>query len=366
MRIGHNLPFVSKKGATITNASIAAGKNSLDLTLRDFRSGRNVASKELNQNYRSALERAIGSINSHINADASYSKILGKDRVNAELLVRRGLADVDEFWQEAYPRYNSLIRSVLSERKSGGLHSIADKPIVANSGQPRWYEIADQKPSHGDFRNLIDNSTYIINMAESFAIIEYLMREELTGYVNAAMLPLYNLKRTSSAKFNSRHDLHSGGKVITTYAMTMYYRAYASCLNELIESLKNYSSKSKGGSLFDHTLISMTSEFNRSARDDGTGADHGFRAHSISLHGGMIKGPLVLGDIKRGETSGRYKGTWGEAAPTRLLNGESEVIKIGHIAETILTLLGIPGLSVNAFSLMTKDGKPLTKKARLV
>jgi hypothetical protein len=111
----------------------------------------------------------------------------------------------------------------------------------------------------------------------------------------------------------------------------MYYRAYASCLLELIDRLK-------AENIWNDTVIDTAGEFNRAAKGIGTGSDHGWQGASAAIYSGAITGPIVLGNIKKetGATSA-YPGTWGYGAPvTGLPSGQ---LTLGHVAATLAFLL---------------------------
>jgi hypothetical protein len=111
--------------------------------------------------------------------------------------------------------------------------------------------------------------------------------------------------------------------------------------------------------LFDRTLIQVSGDFNRSARTDMAGSDHGYNGSNYSLHSGMINGIKLVGKIKndRGQSIGQatndYLGSWGLA--DKLSESDPQPLRIGRVASTIAAALEIPSPTPNDNSLVTKD-----------
>src|SRR5690606_26764480 len=113
--------------------------------------------------------------------------------------------------------------------------------------------------------------------------------------------------------------------------MTKYFRAVASCLYELITALKNKQIPG-GGNLFNKVILTISSDFNRSARSNGSGSDHGWEGSSYTLFSGRIPGFEVIGNVTSENSSG-YSGTWGKAGLVAELMNKRMVI--GNVASTV-------------------------------
>jgi hypothetical protein len=78
------------------------------------------------------------------------------------------------------------------------------------------------------------------------------------------------------------------------------------------------------------------------------------------ISGSVANGPHIIGNIKKGITSGNNPGTWGSTAMTEGVSGGS--IVPAHKIATLATMLDVPSPVSTAESLVQlKDGKILPK-----
>ena len=97
--------------------------------------------------------------------------------------------------------------------------------------------------------------------------------------------------------------------------MNQYYRGITAGVLELIEQLKK--TKIANKDIWSNTVIQFTSEFGRSARNNGSGSDHGFNQMISSvLSGEVLNGPHVVGNVLTSPTLG----TQGIGAPIENYN----------------------------------------------
>lgn len=153
--------------------------------------------------------------------------------------------------------------------------------------------------------------------------------------------------------FELNNDQHFVGSLISTIGTTYYYRTILNCTETLVIALKN-------AGLFQKTLIHFGSEFNRNARVDGSGSDHGFKGSSTLLISGMIKETTVVGNIYKTDPAREYAGTWGLAAPHPInaINGRSTTpIRLNDVILTVCAMLGLPNVSANGKAVLrSPDG----------
>ena len=116
--------------------------------------------------------------------------------------------------------------------------------------------------------------------------------------------------------------------------------------------------------MFNTSVLNFASEFNRSARPNGNGSDHGWRGSNATLFSGMIKAPIVIGNIQEEKDS---RNGWGIAAPLDELGGREMVI--GNVASSISNILGCESPTPNDQSLVKIENhqvKSLTGRSKNV
>ena len=156
-------------------------------------------------------------------------------------------------------------------------------------------------------------------------------------------------------------DGHNVGSAIGLMGYSLYYRALAACIVELKSRLARAGGRQPGGSVFDETLIHLTSEFERRPRSDLGGTDHGWRGHTSTLISGRIRGTEVIGNIRTRSPEGRGERecTWGEGAP---LQANGRVLAYSDIAATLAHLFQVappaPGLK-----LLNGEGRGIVRSA---
>jgi hypothetical protein len=105
----------------------------------------------------------------------------------------------------------------------------------------------------------------------------------------------------------------------------------------------------------------VSSEFNRSARPDGTGSDHGSIGASAAIYSGAFtNGPIVLGNVVN-ETG---VNAWGKGAVVSSLGRQLE---IKDFTGTLAYLLRAPSpfIGLGDLSLVTLQGTTLVPKCEL-
>jgi hypothetical protein len=179
-------------------------------------------------------------------------------------------------------------------------------------------------------------------LAEGFALTEYVLKEGLVTSVELELgsLGQITLKENGAElKQGIINDMHLTGSISGVLLTTSFYRGIAAAILELADQLK--ATKINGTDLWSETVFQITSDFGRSARTDGAGSDHGFNQMVTSVYSGIIKEPLVIGNIKQNGINNNYTGTQGLAAPIDNYNQAGSPTPLMP-ASTVANLLRVP------------------------
>jgi hypothetical protein len=318
-------------------------------------------------NRRQAMDNAIKDLHSNVSAffgsKNPYASSLISERDSMIELFLKGTTGLKDKYLALYNKYRSLEVRAYTELPLEGLDDL--EIIVQKNFNYNIQTSTVITPSDigGDLRSIYSADSFIGSMAESFAIAEYLVNEKLTSSI---MVGLNTMNKMNFANFKYvnngtstrakdidflNFDSHATGSHVSLYAFSKFYRAFAACLYELTTALEQKN-------LYDSTIIQLSSDFNRSAQTQGSGADHGFIGCATSLYSGMFKtgnGPLVIGNVnnnKDGKISGvAYSGTWGIGAAVPEMG--NRILNIGNLASTVTTLAG--------YESPTKNDAPLLK-----
>lgn len=273
-------------------------------------------------------------------------------RINAKKMMMKQFGNLQSAYTQLNAKYLSLINRAFDATGSLSLAGVDSLQIPG--GQTALQRLTQAEYVIGsDLRTLTDMNTRIDSLAEGMAIAEFMITQGLSSSVNIQAGNFINifgtqlLNSTSKAVINNSRrthsvDVHFTGAHAGLVLFSRYYRALSSCLYEFTNQLK--ATPSSRGNLFNQSIVTVTSEFNRSARADGDGADHGWQGSNFTILSGMIDQFAVRGNIKTTET-GAYKGTWGLAAGVSELNGREAII--GNAASTIASLMEVKSPTPN-------------------
>lgn len=251
-------------------------------------------------------------------------------------------SQLDAEWDELYNRYKKLIDEVYAT----SYPLINDKAIglaPSNPLEEGWYRYvrtsttaknlgADKKL---DLRTMFEGSDGN-RLAAQFAVTEFLLARGISPSVSLSPGGRRNLMIDGKDTFMVL-DQHDTGFMTGIVMNTMYYLAFSSCLLELINTLE-------AKNLFKDTLIYWSSEFNRSPRTDGSGADHGAPGAHVNLISGRINGFKLIGNIYRNGAGAStnykkdYEGTWGVGAP---VDGKRQQLAIPEVWGSVAVALGM-------------------------
>jgi hypothetical protein len=286
-------------------------------------------------------------INSYVRAsrDALNARALArhpdaaliKSSVNsAQSMMSRALTSMNTQYAALQAKYTDLITRSLATTVAG----INDFPIgsVASAGSPRDFRhrVNSRIVEAADIRSLVNpqrnpSPTAIPSMANSFAIAEFILLNGFSQSVSVNLNEMTNLL-DGTTKSGYAFDEHVTGVLCSIYINSMYYLAHAACMLEFIDRMR-------AANIWNDTVVAVGSEFNRSPKNDGSGADHGFRGASLQLYSGCIPGPMVLGNIAQDASPTIYKGSWGSGALVPELSLPTD---LGHMINTVASIVRVP------------------------
>lgn len=312
--------------------------NPLPTLLEGFKKPAHLKARNLKESQSSAFEEAKTKLRQFSSKDSRASEILNSNISNAEKMIKKGIGNLEGYWNEALPRYKNLIQTAI--RTSGISHInsegiFSDESAVWNIQADNVYTLAKDF----NFQIAIENSM-IGQLSEGLALAEYVLAEDLGQSIEIFAGALENLKVLLKGEVASRnifhnHDMHGTGAMANIFIMNSYYRGLSAGLLELIDKLK-------AKNIWSKTLIQISSEFGRSTRTDGTGSDHGFNQMVTSIFSGAYGGgPYLVGNInKSGHPGEGYIGTQGIGAEIKNYNQKGRPTPL-MAASTIAQLLNV-------------------------
>lgn len=275
-------------------------------------------------------------------------------------LKDRSFPDPTAEWNRLVDKYKDLVTRVFERFKPGAINpipGISDKPVGHPTFRDQTYSITQTiKLYTPDLREMFvpkaGANQRVDRLAEHFALAEFTFLNDLSNSVTIAPRNLSDLKMRisdfTSAEVNRGvgFDEHFLGIMPSLMVNTALYMALSACMLELIEQLKT-------SGLWNDTVIQVCSEFNRSARLDGSGSDHGADAGSAAFYSGRIQSPMCLGDTLADSGNMVRGGTWGEGAQNNIAGGNFNVV---NIASSLSTLLGVASPYTAGISLVQEVG----------
>ncbi|AZZ36090.1 hypothetical protein CIK05_04550 [Bdellovibrio sp. qaytius] len=300
-----------------------------------------------------AVDQALSEFDKYADKNNFIQKSLTESKERSDALVTQGVKTFTDKWQPVYDRYLLKVKEAMSLNNTESFMDtkpITPPKMLANGNPDLRTRRADGTfmGDLSDYRKMVNDETTVANLAATYATVEILITMGLTQVVTADLGDLRNLvMNEAGGKFSLQMDQHFIGTLVSTIGTTFLYRAIINCTEELVLALKE-----KG--LFDKTVIQFGAEFNRTAKADGSGSDHGFKGSSVLLISGMIKKTIVLGNIKDDPTSA-YKGTWGMAAPHPLV-GNNYPLRLNDVCKTVCGMLGLKNVSNNGEYILKNNG----------
>jgi hypothetical protein len=282
------------------------------------------------------------SLSSRPGAQALYA-----DRQSAEDLIRKGVGDLSAMWGQIFGKYSALLT------RCNDATRIIPFPLTRD-GHCRD---AATQANNADFRTTVVPETRIRNWAEQLAIAEFLFSRGLGSSIvlRSTALELMKFAGTTIYSSNTGNTVSSTSTSTMTYSPgggdehfarpkmsilhnSVWFYHIATGLYELIQSLK-------AANKFDNTVIQICSEFSRVPRSDRVGTDHASDTGSLTLFSGVIKQPIIIGNIKIG-TNLSENTTIGRASAVRH-DGANTVLTWEHAISTTAALLRVPSPTAN-------------------
>jgi hypothetical protein len=307
-----------------------------------------------------SIDNALNLMKASAGAKHPYLATTFNDRANAKTLLLKQYGNLTSAYTTLVAKYENLISRSFGD-SSLFLAGVEDLVIPGNSSS----SLFDLDINGGDrmirytgtdLRSIMTVKSTITNLAASMAIAEFMITQGYSSSVqvyssNYAGMTIdsgiatdNNNAAYSSTNAGLNADSHFRGAYSALAVYTRVYRAISSVLYELTNQLKAVSTPT--GNLFDNTAISVTTEFNRRARMDAAGADHGWDGCAYTVISGMIPKLTVVGDIQKA-------GSYGEGATMSTLS--NQVGGIGNAASTVSHLMGVTSPTPNSSSYVTKD-----------
>jgi len=294
---------------------------------------------------RQTVQNALAALHAASKSNFAKHEILETSWTQAKQMADRDLTALMARWPGLFSKYKALVDTALSPHFVTPL--IDDKAIIVGSATlPAHFDGGLNLPAGSDARAMFHpvSPTVKPNLdqaAAAFAMMEFLIAEDLSDSVSARIAPIQSLNVGGVAASHG-FDEHNCSAGVSALINTRFTLAVGACLLEFIEVLKSLGK-------YQDTVIQLAGEFNRNPRADMSGSDHAFQGASVSLFSGQIEKTYIIGNVLRSGTDPIYPGTWGDGAPV-LLPGQTApaALNVGCIAATLATMLGVPS-PVSAF-----------------
>lgn len=346
--------FKSKRGLTysLIDYTSNATVNPIVTLLKSFKGEHHVRATHSKRNL-ALQEQALREFDRYAEAHGVTESALSKMYDAANNLIEGKVFDESAKWNAVYTKYRNLVSAALLPAK-GSIPGLNDRQIQTIAGDNRFQITQTAWLNTTDIRNIVDASTAVGRMAENFAVAEMLLGK-VTSTMTLNFSDMTNLVH-ANGRFTLAHDQHRVGTPVSVVGTTLFYRAFLSCMTELVKQLK-------AAQMFDRTVIHMGSEFNRQPRFDNSGSDHGVRGSGCSIISGMLAEGGVVGNIRvNNVNTGNYRGTWGLAAGFDM-EGAKRSLQVNDVALTLTSMLGVDNVVTNGRSLLQpKNGKWVLKK----
>jgi hypothetical protein len=289
-----------------------------------------------------AMKSALQKLGTFASSTDPAAIALFSAQSKAEKLLKRSFGDLNASYATLVKKYMAIQRTAIDQSRTGVV-GVTDQ-MIANgsfSAQERLNG-AGNVADIADLRDLISPIMIVQDLAENFAIAEYMILNGFSQYVSAFVGNVFYAQIASGRLETINSDEHDVGAAVSLVVNTARYRAFCACLLELTDMLKQ-----KG--LWNDSVILWGSEFNRDPRMDGSGSDHGWRGNVYTLLSGAIDGPYYVGNTST---------IAGSSAPTKIGSSEVDSVVRGYVASTVSTLARIqsPASNNSSFLTLTQGG----------
>ncbi len=343
-----SLGYKSRSGVSAANVS---SSNPLSTMLSPFKldSGQSFNNEQIE----GFVDRALNLLQRRAAQVDAKNKNMFNDRYSAKRLFKKEFGNLNETFSSLRAKYENLIKRSMSEHNLVGVDM---QPLISDgsfkfrvqsnldNGQimiQEGVDIRDHIVIDGRTRGMLNaessqGNTTIGNLASSLALAEFSILNNISNSVTLGSIGHLSNLQLATRDFGlrtgriSNNDAHASGYISTMFYFSKYYKALSACLLEFTDVLKNNTIGNK--SYFEKSVIHIGGEFNRIARANGSGADHGWQGSNTSVITGMADRPHIIGNIKKSHGS---RGGWGLAGE---MNDGRDLI-IGNVASSISVLL---------------------------
>ncbi|PWU22471.1 MAG: hypothetical protein C5B49_00530 [Bdellovibrio sp.] len=338
------LVYRSATGKAALNATLSS-TNPAALLLNAFQSLPATANFA-GADWKDARNQALSQFELYAQASGLTDNTLAEAYANAEIMMNNGTYQLSNDFPALYTKYLNLVTTAIFPA-AGTLTEYFPDTITVDSTLPGFSIDATNKLTDGInmWSLLVNGTSEPQNLAKNFALAELMFNNDLTGSLMTGSGSFLGIN-TGSLTMNVSHDHHYVGQFCETLLTTLFYRALLACLVEFKNSL---------GAKFDNTVIHIAAEWNRSPAADGHGSDHGVTGSNVSIISGMIKGPVMIGNILVNSGMTAYPGTWGVAAPWQF-GLETRTFVLTDITRTLTSMMGVKDIVNNGYPLLAPDG----------
>ncbi len=305
-----------------------------------------------------SLQNATAALNGFAQGRHPTAAELAVSHADAERLMKESFGDLTVIWDTLRNKYLDLIARAMTPGEI--FIGFTDKPIGVGGVRPKSYALNGTIVNNVDLRTMVDDNSTIQHLAEHFALAEYVLLNNLSESVSInpySLLGVRNISGSATRMMLHGFDEHFTGKMPSLLLNFNFYRGLSACLLELMDRLK-------GAGMYNETLINVSGEFGRSPLADGSGSDHGWQAGNVSLYSGIIRGPIVLGNIYNSSPSTSYPKGWGYGREVKTTGGgvfqNGGQLDPGNIAATIAEFLRVPSPIQARTKLVSISGSTVT------
>jgi hypothetical protein len=367
--------YASKRGVTYQDLG---GTDPFTTAFSPFSGGASL--RTIQATTSAAIDRTLDIMKNDSSGKHKYLPNSYQDRANAKKLMTMQFSGLKDTFSSLQAKYETLIKRSFGDTslRLAGVDNLALSGSQINAFKIYLDSSRSCYYTGSDLSSITDMSTTISNLSSGLAVAEFMITGGVGGsqsfsssmnivlnggfsnlLIDSAYGPASGTtaeKQYTNVRQTATVDAHEVGSYVSMLLFSRYFRAVSSCVYEFTNRLK--ATKAGTGTLFDQTAITITSEFNRAARDAGGGADHGWAGTCYSIVSGMVPELIVGGNISStgqgtNANNAGYGGTWGYGSPMKEFTGQTPLI--GNAATTVTTLLDLPTPTPNNPSFVSKD-----------
>ncbi len=344
-----------------------------------------------------AEEAAMDAIAQVAVSNHPASGILANERQRTRKLIQKKIRNLNDVYEGLVKKYDDLLTRTHGVKSIRGIsdfkYDFPELPLNVK-GEVKGTDLEDflryytlrGKVCESKFSEM-QNAIVMKKMAQQFAIAEFCLTENLSSSVTISPFAawsysdnLFSYPSCKQSEYKVEYDKVSGQSIISRDPVKFktvtvdvpfdthligfqyeflfsnyFYLGFSAALLELTDRLKEVKYENKN--LFDETVIQIASEFGREPiRDPKKGTSHSPCGGSSSFISGMVKKPMLVGNISTDSKSPVRRGTRGEAAPMESL--DSKNMDHRNVLSTVTALVGVDRIVARSAPLVeVKNGE---------